>query len=37
MDTLIPDLLDPEEARRPPMALKDYSDEPIRQIEDRVA
>ncbi|MFJ5812085.1 transposase, partial [Streptomyces sp. NPDC093093] len=27
MDTLILDLLDPEEARRPPMALKDYSDE----------
>ncbi|MFJ4517502.1 hypothetical protein [Streptomyces sp. NPDC088816] len=27
MDTLILDLLDPEEARRPPMAMKDYSDE----------
>lgn len=27
MDTLILDLLDSEEARRPPMALKDYSDE----------
>jgi len=27
VDTLILDLLDPEEARRPPMALKDYSDE----------
>jgi transposase len=25
--TLILDLLDPEEARRPPMAMKDYSDE----------
>jgi transposase len=27
VDTLILDLLDPEEARRPPMAMKDYSDE----------
>ncbi|MEU9117750.1 transposase [Streptomyces sp. NPDC048483] len=27
MDTLILDLLDPEEARTPPMAMKDYSDE----------
>ncbi|MFJ1709450.1 transposase [Kitasatospora sp. NPDC088346] len=27
MDTLILDLLDPEEARAPPMAMKDYSDE----------
>ncbi|MFD8080047.1 transposase [Streptomyces sp. NPDC059718] len=27
MDTLILDLLDPEEARRPSMAMKDYSDE----------
>ncbi|MFE5537111.1 hypothetical protein [Streptomyces sp. NPDC056492] len=27
MDTLILDLLDPEEARRPLMAMKDYSDE----------
>ncbi|MBB4794323.1 transposase-like protein [Streptomyces nodosus] len=27
MDTLILDLLDPEEARRPPMATKDHSDE----------
>ncbi|MFJ2478550.1 transposase [Streptomyces sp. NPDC087659] len=27
MDTLILDLLDPEDARRPPMAMKDYSDE----------
>jgi transposase len=27
VDTLILDLLDPEEARRPPMALKDYSGE----------
>ncbi|WSA66385.1 transposase [Streptomyces sp. NBC_01800] len=27
MDTLILDLFDPEEARRPPMAMKDYSDE----------
>jgi transposase len=26
VDTLILDLLDPEEARRPPMAMKDYSD-----------
>ncbi|MFJ4807008.1 transposase, partial [Streptomyces murinus] len=25
--TLILDLFDPEEARRPPMAMKDYSDE----------
>ncbi|MER5908728.1 DUF6207 family protein, partial [Streptomyces mirabilis] len=25
VDTLILDLLDPEEARRPPMAMKDYS------------
>jgi transposase-like protein len=27
VDTLILDLLDPEEARRPPMAMKDYLDE----------
>jgi transposase-like protein len=27
VDTLILDLLDPEEARRPPRAMKDYSDE----------
>jgi transposase-like protein len=27
VDTLILDLLDPEEARRPPMAMKDYSEE----------
>lgn len=27
VDTLILDLLDPEEARTPPMAMKDYSDE----------
>jgi transposase len=27
VDTLILDLLDPKEARRPPMAMKDYSDE----------
>ncbi|MET7549193.1 transposase [Streptomyces sp. NPDC005500] len=27
MDTLILDLLDPEKARPPPMAMKDYSDE----------
>ncbi|MFJ8009495.1 transposase [Streptomyces fagopyri] len=27
VDTLILDLLDPEKARRPPMAMKDYSDE----------
>ncbi|WP_425545564.1 transposase, partial [Kitasatospora atroaurantiaca] len=27
MDTLILDLLDSEEARTPPMAMKDYSDE----------
>ncbi|MEV5646409.1 transposase [Streptomyces flaveolus] len=27
MDTLILDLLDPEEARAPPMVMKDYSDE----------
>ncbi|CAG6393596.1 transposase [Actinacidiphila cocklensis] len=27
MDMLILDLLDPEEARTPPMAMKDYSDE----------
>ena len=27
VDTLILDLLDPEEARRPPIAMKDYSDE----------
>jgi hypothetical protein len=27
VDTLILDLLDPEEARRPPMVMKDYSDE----------
>ena len=27
VDTLILDLLDPEEARRPPTAMKDYSDE----------
>jgi len=27
VDTLILDLFDPEEARRPPMAMKDYSDE----------
>jgi transposase-like protein len=27
VDTLILDLLDPEEARRPPMAMKDHSDE----------
>ncbi|MFF9757821.1 transposase [Streptomyces sp. NPDC014344] len=27
VDTLILDLLDPEEARPPPMAMKDYSDE----------
>ncbi|MEV8529089.1 hypothetical protein AB0451_33930 [Streptomyces sp. NPDC052000] len=27
VDTLILDLLDLEEARRPPMAVKDYSDE----------
>jgi hypothetical protein len=27
VDTLILDLLDPEEARRLPMAMKDYSDE----------
>ncbi|WP_327425531.1 transposase (plasmid) [Streptomyces sp. NBC_01527] len=27
MDTLILNLLDPEEARTPPMAMKDYSDE----------
>ncbi|MEW1648951.1 transposase [Streptomyces sp. NPDC091219] len=27
VDTLILDLLYPEEARRPPMAMKDYSDE----------
>ena len=27
VDTLILDLLDPEEARRPPMAMKDYSDQ----------
>ena len=26
-DTLTLDLFDPEEARRPPMAMKDYSDE----------
>ncbi|MEU7095839.1 transposase [Kitasatospora aureofaciens] len=26
-DTLILDLLDPEEARTPPIAMKDYSDE----------
>ncbi|MFF4343808.1 hypothetical protein ACFY00_28230 [Kitasatospora sp. NPDC001540] len=26
-DTLILDLLDPEEARTPPMVMKDYSDE----------
>ncbi|MDX3772123.1 MULTISPECIES: transposase [unclassified Streptomyces] len=27
MDTLALDLLDPEEARRPPMAMEGYSDE----------
>jgi transposase-like protein len=27
VDTLILDLVDPEEARTPPMAMKDYSDE----------
>ncbi|WP_330351637.1 hypothetical protein [Streptomyces sp. NBC_00582] len=27
MDTLILDLLDPEKARTPPTAMKDYSDE----------
>ncbi|MEU7383393.1 MULTISPECIES: transposase [unclassified Streptomyces] len=27
VNTLILDLLDPEEARTPPMAMKDYSDE----------
>ena len=27
MDALILDLPDPEEARRPPMAMKDYADE----------
>lgn len=27
VDTLIPDLLDPKEARRPPMVMKDHSDE----------
>ncbi|NEE50352.1 transposase [Streptomyces sp. SID8455] len=27
VDTLILDLLDPEETRRPPMAMRDYSDE----------
>ncbi|MGW3100058.1 hypothetical protein ACWDCC_42235 [Streptomyces sp. NPDC001102] len=27
VDTLTLDLLDPEEAKRPPMAMKDYPDE----------
>ncbi|MFD8212792.1 hypothetical protein ACFV2U_03420 [Streptomyces sp. NPDC059697] len=36
MDTLILDLLDPEEARRPPMAMEDYSDEFKADVESQV-